>query len=267
MVVPLEDSDHIRRGLPRAGKQAEHKVQSARQKEGDHAGLQHPPDVAVDVGAGDRTDQLGAGGHRGAAVPEEGTGQNCAAGIDRRDAHHVGNAHADYPHRCCRPEGGAGEKRNQAAEPETDHNHQIGPHHTGRRADDGGDGAAGAPYGRQHPDEHKGNQDVFYRPDAGKRCRQQTGGPLPPGKPVGKEDEISEEDGKQNRQSGDQAEQQSRHEDQQHRGLKHGNAHPFPCCLVPSASAGGGFAGCVSNRAAKKRRRAQDPAAAPFVQR
>ena len=125
----------------------------------------HAADVAVDIGLRDGSDQEGARGNRRAAVAEEGTGQHCAAGKQRGDAHRGPDRRTDDAHGGGRPEGGSRQHGDQAVE-EKGHQKEDGrPDQAGGIADDDGDRPRSPPERRHDPDQEEGDEDVADGPD------------------------------------------------------------------------------------------------------
>ena len=85
---------------------------------GNQAGPEHVPYIDIDIGPGQGADQLGAGGHGGAAVPEKTAGEDgsaCKGGIQARC---IGYEHTDAPHGAGSPKGGACQEGHQGTQQE-----------------------------------------------------------------------------------------------------------------------------------------------------
>lgn len=217
--MEVEGGGEEDRRVGSAAVRGEERPGSAESRAGDEERREaRPPDerqIVIEFRFREGRHKEGAGGHGRPPVSEEGAGEHRPADIKGGHAHAVRQGGADDAHGGGSAEGGAREEGNGRAEEEGGEHHPLRPAEGHRQADDGRNGAAGAPQGGDDADEEKNEKYAPHGLHAVPRHEEHIPRGVPP-QAAGEEENESQEQRPEDRQPRCQAGGEGRREEGEH---------------------------------------------------
>ena len=182
---------------------AENSIQNTTEYEGNQSTACHIPDIGKKIRFCQLTDKKRTGGNRRTPVPEKNPGQDRTAGKKRRNTHTVGHSHTDHADGGGTSKGGSRKERDQTAQKKRRQQHH------GRSTDgrciiyDIGNGTTGTPDRCEHTDQQQSQQNIFYCENSVPGKTKHLFYTFSMDQSIGKEQNVPEYQGKNNRSTGD----------------------------------------------------------------
>ena len=178
-------------------------IQNTAQYKGNQSTACHIPDIGKKICFRQLADKKCTGGNRRTPVPEKNPGQDCAAGKKGWNPHTVGHSHTDHADGGGTSKGGSRKEGDQTAQKKRRQQHH------GRSTDgrsiiyDIGNGTTGTPDRCEHTDQQQSQQNIFYCENSVPGKTKHLFYTFSMEQSIGKEQNVPEYQGKNNRSTGD----------------------------------------------------------------